>query len=155
MVSFIRNPTITEWNFHKLKEIPRVSSEISNWYPMSAQHEWDFDWKFHVSRVGFSVLWKFQELIVGFIINTLSKSKVCIKSLNSSLIFQENAAKYGEQCHWVFLFGFEILVIVEFLWKFPLISVRVLEIFEISTDFGEISWNFDISTDFLRVLYSF
>ena len=49
----IRNPTITEWNFRKHEEIPRVSSEISNRNPMSEQHEWDFDWKFHCSRVGF------------------------------------------------------------------------------------------------------
>ena len=50
---FIRNPTITEWNFHKHEEIPQVSSEISNRNSTNLQHKWDFDWKFHCSLVGF------------------------------------------------------------------------------------------------------
>ena len=55
---FIINPTRNEWDFNKHEEIPRVSGEISNRNPTSAQHEWDFDLKFHHSRVGFlSVCW--------------------------------------------------------------------------------------------------
>ena len=51
--NFIINPTRNEWDFNKHEEIPRVSGEISNRNPTSAQHEWDFDLKFHHSRVGF------------------------------------------------------------------------------------------------------
>ena len=41
------------------KKIPHVSSEISNQNLTSAQHEWDFDWKFHCSHVEF---WVFLEI---------------------------------------------------------------------------------------------
>ena len=51
--NYIINPTRNEWDFNKHEEIPRVSGEISNRNPTSAQHEWDFDLKFHRSRVGF------------------------------------------------------------------------------------------------------
>ena len=64
--SFIRNPTITEWNFNKHEAI-RMRSEISN-----RNRFW---LKNSLLTCGISsCLWKFQELLVGFIINTTSKS---------------------------------------------------------------------------------
>ena len=55
--------SITEWKFHKHKEISHVSNEIPHRNPTSGQHEWDlskfseFSWNFEISTDVGEIYW--------------------------------------------------------------------------------------------------